>query len=100
MASLYNQTGVSGKPILIGEHGVNLAAGSGRASALSAQYALYTGTNVIGGNVWAMTDQDTVSSNQWGLYDVSNTARSDIVAVYQAQTYVNKPISFPRKRRH
>jgi len=100
MAALYNQTGVSGKPILIGEHGVTLAAGSGRASAFSAQYALYAGTNVIGGNMWSVIDGGTVNSNQWGLYDVSDTPRSDIVAVYQAQTAVTKPISFPRKRRH
>ena len=100
MNALYGQTGVGTKPVVIGEHGVNMAAGAGRAATLTAQYTLYGGTRVLGGNVWAMTDQDTVTSNQWGIYDASMVIRNDVATVIQAQTTVNKPFYFPHKRRH
>jgi hypothetical protein len=60
----------AGKPFLIGEFGAsqNLSGGTqtARYSALS---AIHNRRGIIGSFVWALADQDTVSSNQWGVWD-------------------------------
>ncbi|MGZ4530819.1 MAG: hypothetical protein ACXVXP_00535 [Mycobacteriaceae bacterium] len=76
-------------PTLMGEFGQNVAAG---ASARQSRYnnILACATNVTSGRqaagsmVWSMWDQDTVSSNQWGLADRSGNLHSDVQSVFQS----------------
>lgn len=75
-------------PLLLGEFGQNVAAGG---AAIQSRYnSVKTianrteagGQRVAGALSWAITDQDTVTSNQWGMFDVTGVARTDASTIF------------------
>jgi hypothetical protein len=60
------------KPVLIGEYGVNQAQTTAEQTARYKAYAdLHNREGVVGSFLWALADQSTASTDQWGVW--SNT---------------------------
>lgn len=81
------------KPLLIGEFGSPLSAGTAaqtaKYDAISSNVAATTTVGGIdvkcGGCLsWAITDQDTVSTNQWGMFDATGAARTHLTGAFAA----------------
>lgn len=79
------------KPTLIGEFGRPMSDGSSaRAGVYTATKAgvnatasIATGTVYLAGALsWAISDQDTVSSNQWGMFDAAGVARTNVTSIF------------------
>lgn len=67
----------SGKPLLIGEYGVNQAETAGQQTTLiRAAIDIHNRRHVLGSFVWALADQDTVTTNQWGIWDNTGYAQT------------------------
>ena len=91
------------KQVLIGEHGAALNLGaSTRAAWYNGQKLIVNRADVAGSLQWAITDQDTVTTDMWGLFDASFSPRSTEITAYQ--TFPKQPAviqnAFLRKRRH
>lgn len=82
------------RPLLIGEFGAPLSLGSvaqaARYSAVSTN-AGSTATRSDGTAVkcagclsWAITDQDTINTNQWGMFDATGAERTYLTDVFEA----------------
>jgi hypothetical protein len=76
-------------PAIIGEFGQNMAAGTtARQSRYNATKAVVnnvtSGRQVAGALAWNMYDQDTVSTNQWGIADASGNVRADVSALFSS----------------
>lgn len=81
-----------GKPLLIGEFGRAVSAGT---TVRAAQYtAIKNGVNasatrlgstvrVAGALSWSISDQDTVNTNKWGMFDAAGVARTEVTDVFQ-----------------
>ena len=84
------------KTVLIGEYGQAQSAGQTNVAANYAQMNAMLKTSgpngelPAGAGVWAISDQDTVTSNQWGCFSNSSdvlTPRATSVSTYQAMPY-------------
>jgi hypothetical protein len=59
-----------GKPVLIGEFGDSQDQTTGNIAArYAATAAIHNRPSVMGSLVWALADQDTVNTNEWGVWD-------------------------------
>jgi len=76
-------------PVLIGEVGIAASAsGADRTAAFNAVSTLLKGGRVVGAFAWAIGDQDTVTTNEYGLYSGAPggalTARTDVTVPFLA----------------